>query len=131
MNVAKGQFTISANGTLQVADICNFPIKEIELHCTVASSENGIIREGHGNGYDTGSGIFQRAYAWVDDSGDQFNRRYTDKVIKFVDVVSGSLTGVIEASLVSFDDTGGGLYGFTLNVTQNNSSYPIDFTVRG
>lgn len=58
---------------------------------------------------------------------DPRTRSGTGKCIKHYDWVSGTFTGVTEATFVSFDNLGGGQYGFTLNFTQADADYPITF----
>lgn len=72
-------------------------------------------------------GNLNKCHSIFQDSTGARSRYYNDRCLGHLIRSGGNITEIINASWVSFDNNGGGVYGFTLNFTTANSSYP--FTV--
>ena len=69
----------------------------------------------------------QVANSIYQDSTGSRTKSYTNRCINHFKRVSGIITERIVATFVSFDNNGGGDYGFTVNFTVADSNYPIYF----
>lgn len=58
-------------------------------------------------------------------------KNYTDRCINHFQRDSGTIVEKLVATFVSFDNNGGGDYGFTVNFSAANSSYSIFFEASG
>lgn len=70
-------------------------------------------------------GSLNKAHSIFQDSTGARSRYYNDRCINHLVRVTGSITEKIKATWVSFDNNGGGDFGFTLNFTAADSNYPI------
>lgn len=68
-------------------------------------------------------GTNQRTDTTYGDTSGGMTAKFTNQILTVYRRVSGTITKVFEASLVSFDNNGGGDYGFTLNQTTSTQSF--------
>jgi hypothetical protein len=72
-------------------------------------------------------GANQTCVSIFQDSTGSKTKTYTNRCINHFERVSGTITEKIIATFVSFNNDGGGVYGFTVNFTAADSNYPILF----
>ena len=76
-------------------------------------------------------GTNQSAHSIFQDTTSSRSKAYTNRCVNHFQRVSGSITEKLVATFVSFDNNGGGSYGFTLNFTAADSNYQIHFEAFG
>lgn len=76
------------------------------------------------------NGTSQTAHSMLQDTTGGKTESYFDRCVYHLNRVSGTVSGVLSASFVSFDNNGGGDYGFTLNFTAADSGYKVYFRAR-
>ncbi len=77
----------------------------------------------YSNGFTDGS--LNKAFSIFQDATGARSRYFNDRCVSHLIRSGANITEIINASWVSFDNNGGGVFGFTLNFTAANSSYPI------
>lgn len=120
MNVLTGLLTLSGTGTQQYTGLPFLP-KLIMVEYSAKGSSQNLQHHSSGSCDDSMSQVH------IADYDDGTNRRCwppTTGFIKHYDRVSGAYVAVVDAEVVSFDNNGGGDYGFTLY--QNAAD--IDYT---
>jgi hypothetical protein len=126
MNYIAGVQTLSGTGLQQYSG-APFPI--VGLRLTYGSAYGG----------DTGvtgmcvgvtDGASQTSKSEYND-GTNRRRWDADKLAYHMTRSGGVYTPLVDAEFVSFDNLGGGVYGFTLNQTVANTNYPAMIEVFG
>lgn len=82
--------------------------------------------------YSTGcaNGTSQMAHSIFQDITGGKTESFFNRCINHKNRVSGTITDIITATFVSFDDNGSGDYGFTVNFTAVDANYKIYFIAR-
>jgi len=123
MSFAVGSFSQGTTGNVSVGGLTFLPSY---LRFTISSrsgtNETTVMLS---TGFTDGT--LNKAHSIFQDTTGARTRYFNDRCVSHLARVSGSITEIIKASWVSFDNNGGGDYGFTLNFTAANSSYPITF----
>lgn len=77
----------------------------------------------YSNGFTDGT--LNKAFSIFQDTTGARSRYFNDRCVSHLIRSGANITEIINANWVSFDNNGGGVFGFTLNFTAANSSYPI------
>lgn len=113
-----------SNGTTGNVSVGGFTFLPTYLRFTVSSrsatNETFVL---YSQGFTDGT-LNKSHSIFHDGTGDR-TRYYNDRCVSHLLRVTGTLTEIINASFVSFDNNGGGDFGFTLNFTAANANYPI------
>lgn len=118
-----GSFSHGSNNNAAITGIPFLPTL-VEFHIGGRSGTNETrIQRSDGNM----DGANQTCISIFHDSSGSRTRTYTNRCINHFERVSGTITEKIVATFVSFDNNGGGVYGFTVNFTASDSNYPITF----
>lgn len=121
MSFKIGSFT---QGTTGNASIGGFTFLPSYLRFTLSSrsgtNETYVL---FSTGFTDGS--LNKAHSIFHDGTGDRSRYYTDRCINHLVRSGGNITEKIVATWVSFDNNGGGDFGFTLNFTAADSNYPI------
>lgn len=70
-------------------------------------------------------GNLNKAHSIFHDGTGDRSRYYTDRCLNHLIRSGGNITEIIKATFVSFDNNGGGDFGFTLSFTAADANYPI------
>lgn len=124
------QVTSFSRGTTGNCSVAGLTFLPAYLRFTISS------RSGTNESYvlfSTGftDGNLNKAHSIFQDTTGARSRYYTDRCISHLVRVTGSITEKIAASFVSFDNNGGGDYGFTVNFSAADSNYPISVEAFG
>lgn len=118
------QITSFSRGTTGNASVTGLTFLPAYLRFTISSrsgtNETTVMLS---TGFTDGN--LNKSHSIFQDTTGARSRYYTDRCVSHLTRVSGSITEKIAASFVSFDNNGGGDYGFTLNFTAADSNYPI------
>lgn len=76
------------------------------------------------------NGFTQMAHSIFQDGSGGRTESYFNRCLNHINRVGGNLTDIIVATFVSFDNKGGGDYGFTLNFTAADPNYRIYFIAK-
>lgn len=130
MAVYTSTFTIGSAGNKSVSGI---PFLPTELEFYISQKFNTPEDDVAHLSIGYADGTTQHAHSILADSTGNHTRVSKTKCLTHYIRVAGALTKTLEASFVSFDDNGGGDYGFTVNATAGatNSNYQIHFKARG
>lgn len=122
-NFTCGSFTRGSTGNASVAGLTFLPSYLRFTICSRTGTNETLVM--YSDGFTNGSS--QKAFSVFQDSTGARSRTFTDRCLNHLNRVTGSITEIIKATFVSFDDNGGGDYGFTLNFTAADSNYTIHF----
>lgn len=127
MSVKAGSFTPNATGNLSVDGLTFMPTEvQFSLGAETGSGVTSYIS--HMRGWTTAN---NQSYDYIfEDGTGKSCRAGTDKCIRHVKRLSGSITDAVAATFVDFHDNGGGNYGFTLNFTAFDSNYQVRYIAR-
>ena len=118
-----GSFSNGSTGNISVTGCTSLPTY---LRFTVcgrnATNETTVL---YSQGFTDGN--LNKAFSIFQDTTGARSRYFNDRCVSHLIRSGANITEIIKASWVSFDDNGGGDFGFTLNFTAANSNYPIVF----
>lgn len=119
-------FSVGSTGNKTVTGILFMP-SSLEFVIAQKTSVNETFAH-----YSSGSsnGTSQMAHSIFQDASGGKTESYFNRCLNHINRVSGTLTDVVVATFVSFDNNGGGDYGFTLNFTVADPNYKIYFIAR-
>lgn len=123
-----GNFSVISTGSKSVVGI---PFLPTEIDFWMAQ-KSGTTENFTHLAYGTADGTNQMAHCAFQDTSSGKTQSYTDRCINHKSRVGGVVSDVLTATFTSFDDNGGGNYGFTINVTTlADSPQKVYFKARG
>lgn len=128
MSVKAGSFSPGATGDVVITGLTFLPT-ELVIRMGNATSADDTSVISRCDGWCTGAN--QSYDSFFHDSTGVKQGRGTDKTVRYMRRVSGTITDIVVGTFVSFDDNGGGNYGFTLNFTAVNANYQVRYIARG
>lgn len=118
-----GSFSNGATGNVPVGGCTSLPTYLRFTVCGRSGTNETVTM--YSSGFTDGN--LNKAFSIYQDSTGSRSRYFNDRCVSHLNRVTGTITEIINASWVSFDNNGGGDFGFTLNFTAANSNYPIIF----
>lgn len=119
MAVKRGSFTISGTGNTSVIGLSFLPTNvDFFLSGKFGTNDSDVSFS---------VGGFTASNQSADGSINGRSRSYTDRCIHHYKKVSGTINDAVVATKVSFDDNGGGDYGFTINASAFDSNYQVKY----
>lgn len=118
-----GTFSVGSTGNTSVTGLTVLPnFLEFTISGRFGTTET-IVQ------YSTGftDGVNDLAHSIFQDSTGSRTKAYSNRCINHFQRVTGTITEKLVATWVSFDNNGGGDFGFTLNFTAADSNYQIYF----
>lgn len=113
MSTKIGNFTVTSTGNKSITGLTFMP-NHIDFYMAQKpSTTENFARYASGSA----NGNNQMAHSIFQDGTGGKTQSYTDRCINHKNRISGSIVDVLTASFVSFDNNGGGVYGFTINVS--------------
>lgn len=111
-------FTVNATGSTSISGLTFMP-NHIDFFVVQKSGTTENFAH-----YSTGAanGTTQMAHSVFQDTTSGKTQSYFDRCINHKNRLGGVIQDAITATFTSFDDNGGGVYGFTINVTVLNDS---------
>ncbi len=128
MAVYTSTFTIGSTGSKPISGVPFLP-DEVEFYISqkFGTPEDDVAHLSIGYA----DGTTQHAHSILADSTGNHTRVSKTKCLTHYIRSGGALTKTLEAGFTSFDDNGGGDYGFTINATVANANYQIHYRARG
>jgi len=123
VSVKVGSFTPSATGNVSVSGLSFLPTNVIFSAGPRFNTTETVIK--YCRGWMTANN--QSYDSLYQDSTGSRSKGGTDKSIVVWDRVSGTITDKVVGTFVSFDNNGGGDFGFTMNFTAADSNYQVRY----
>lgn len=119
MAVKKGSFTIGSTGNASVVGLAFLPTN-VDFYLSGKFGTNDADMSFSVGGFTANN---QSADGLVNGR----SRSYTDRCIHHYKKVAGAVTDAVVATKVSFDDNGGGDYGFTVNASVFDTNFQVKY----
>lgn len=120
--VRRGSFTISATGNRSYVFSGGDVFVPTNIDFFIAGKSGGNDAD---EAFSTGGATedYETAQASIEGR----SRSFTDRCIHHYKKSGGSIVDALNASFVSFNDYGSGLFGFTINVTTADANYQVHY----
>lgn len=126
-NILAGSFSVGATGTFSISGLTALPTK-VNLRASAIDANNESTQARFCDGVATD--VFKSVDSILSNSNGFWSRRYRNsnaRCLIMYATPAGTFSIVCEIKHISFDNNGGGDYGWTFEVLTYNGTYP--FTV--